>query len=149
MQSIELSIGTNRAFIEYHSELEKELFQKTARELNIEYNKLTINCGKIDENILLFFLLMKIEIKLQKISYHNVDDMLPAVFKSIGKYVQEKNGEKIKEALMVIGIIKKMELNKMSDKSGEDDDRVLAMIKKFSDEIKDGVTAIENNILLS
>jgi hypothetical protein len=148
MQKIELSIGTNRAFVEYQSESEKELLQKTARELNTEYNRLIITCGKIDENILLFFLLMKIEIKLQKIVYYNVDEILPGIFKHISKYIQERNGEKIKEALMVISIIRKVELNKINSTEEKNDDQTITMIKKFSRDIKDNVVAIENNILL-
>ncbi|MDR2778406.1 MAG: hypothetical protein LBB13_02795 [Rickettsiales bacterium] len=149
MQKIELSIGTNRALVEYQNESEKELLQKTAKELNIEYNKLTINFGRIDENILLFFLLMKIEIKLQKVSYFNVDEAMLGIFRSISRYVQERNGEKIKEALMVVSLVRKMELNRIDNGEAKNEDKVLVTIKRFSEEIKANIATIENNILLS
>ncbi|MDR1494985.1 MAG: hypothetical protein LBI29_03045 [Rickettsiales bacterium] len=151
MQRVELSIGTIKASLGYNSESERELILKTARELNIEYNKLIISCGNVDENILLFFLLIKTEIKLQKIDSRNVDEALFNVLKSIGGYIHEKNSTKIKESLVAISIIKKIELNNRYnvDESGKNhENEALLLVNSFIEEIKGNIRTIENNILL-
>ncbi|MDR2777653.1 MAG: hypothetical protein LBB24_02705 [Rickettsiales bacterium] len=153
MQRVELSVGTVKASLGYSDDSERELILKTARELNTECNRLIMSCGNVDETILLFFLLMKTEIKLQKINYRNVDDMLFGILKSIGNYVHEKNSTKIKESLVAIGIIRKIELNSVCGDGKDgidvyDDNELITLIKSFAGEVNGSVETIENNIYL-
>jgi hypothetical protein len=150
---VELSIGTVKASIAYSTDLEKELILKTAGELNTEYNRLIISCGNVEESILLFFLLMKTEIKLQRIDHRNVDNAFFSVLKLLGSYVHEKNSTRIRESLVAIGIIKRIELNRKDNTSYTDKDEysreeLFSAIEKFGEEIKGNIKTIENNILL-
>lgn len=146
---LEISIGTNKSFISYNSETEKESFILVSRELNKEYNKLLIDCGKIDETILLFFLLIKTEIKLRKIDYKKSDDLLLLVLRSISKYIQDKDTAKTKESLVVINMIRKIELEKKIKSNILEEDQNITLIKNFIQDIRSNIEAIENNILLS
>lgn len=146
---LEISIGTNKSFISYNSETEKESFVSVSRELNKEYNKLLIDCGKIDETILLFFLLIKTEIKLRKIDYKKSDDLLLLVLRSISKYIQDKDTIKTKESLVVINMIRKIELEKKINSNIQEEDQNITLIKNFIQDIRSNIEAIENNILLS
>lgn len=146
---LEISIGTNKSFISYNSEIEKESFVLVSRELNKEYNKLLIDCGKIDETILLFFLLIKTEIKLRKIDYKKSDDLLLLVLRSISKYIQDKDTAKTKESLVVINMIRKIELEKKIKSNILEEDQNITLIKNFIQDIRSNIEAIENNILLS
>ncbi|MDR3079150.1 MAG: hypothetical protein LBU15_03870 [Rickettsiales bacterium] len=153
MQRVELSVGTIKASIGYSNESERELILATARELNVEYNRLIISCGNVDENILLFFLLIKTEIKLQSIDQGNVDVALFSVLKSIGGYLQEKNSTKIKESLVAIGIIRKIELNNKSiggesASGGGAESETALLVSNFAEELRGNIKTIENNILL-
>jgi hypothetical protein len=148
-ETVELSIGVNRTTVRCASEQEKDLFLKAARELNGEYNRLIINCGNVEENILLFFLLLKMEIKLRHVTFLNVDETFPGILKSISKYVLDKNVSKLKESLMLIMLVRKLELDQGDKKVFGDDTVLTQLIKKFGEEIRGNIKALENNILLS
>lgn len=146
---LEISIGTNKSFINYNSEAEKESFVLVSRELNKEYNRLLIDCGKIDETILLFFLLIKTEIKLRKIDYKKSDDLLFLILRSISKYIQDKDIAKTKESLVVINMIRRIELEKKFNINIQEEDQNITLLKNFIQDIRSNIEAIENNILLS
>ena len=91
MKQVELSIGTNTAFVDYNDENEKENLISASKELNKEYNKLVINLGRIDETILLVFLLIKTELKLNKVNNRNSDELLDNLLRSISKWTRTDN----------------------------------------------------------
>ena len=148
MQKIELSIGTNTAFVNYNDEKEKENLILASKELNKEYNKLVINIGRVDETILLIFLLIKTESKINKINYKNSDEVFDNVLKSIGKWINSEN-EKIKEFLVLINIIRKIELERKTLLDSNDEDLVIKYLNNFTQDIKAKIETIEKNILLS
>ena len=130
MQKIELSIGTNTAFVNYNDEKEKENLILVSKELNKEYNKLVINIGRVDETILLIFLLIKTESKINKINYKNSDEVFDNVLKSIGKWINSEN-EKIKEFLVLINIIRKRDLERKTLLDSNDEDIVIKYLNNF------------------
>ena len=148
MQKIELSIGTNTAFVNYNDEKEKENLILVSKELNKEYNKLVINIGRVDETILLIFLLIKTESKINKINYKNSDEVFDNVLKSIGKWINSEN-EKIKVFLVLINIIRKIELERKTLLDSNDEDLVIKYLNNFTQDIKAKIETIEKNILLS
>lgn len=148
MQKIELSIGTNTAFVNYNDEKEKENLILVSKELNKEYNKLVINIGRVDETILLIFLLIKTESKINKINYKNSDEVFDNVLKSIGKWINSEN-EKIKEFLVLINIIRKIDLERKTLLDSNDEDAVIKYLNNFTQDIKAKIETIEKNILLS
>lgn len=148
MQKIELSIGTNTAFVNYNDEKEKENLILVSKELNKEYNKLVINIGRVDETILLIFLLIKTESKINKINYKNSDEVFDNVLKSIGKWINSEN-EKIKEFLVLINIIRKIDLERKTLLDSNDEDIVIKYLNNFIQDIKAKIETIEKNILLS
>lgn len=148
MQKIELSIGTNTAFVNYNDEKEKENLILVSKELNKEYNKLVINIGRVDETILLIFLLIKTESKINKINYKNSDEVFDNVLKSIGKWINSEN-EKIKEFLVLINIIRKRDLERKTLLDSNDEDIVIKYLNNFIQDIKAKIETIEKNILLS
>ena len=148
MQKIELSIGTNTAFVNYNDEKEKENLILVSKELNKEYNKLVINIGRVDETILLIFLLIKTESKINKINYKNSDEVFDNVLKSIGKWINSEN-KKIKEFLVLINIIRKIDLERKTLLDSNDEDAVIKYLNNFTQDIKAKIETIEKNILLS
>ena len=148
MKQIELIIGTNTAFVDYNDEDEKENLISASKELNKEYNKLVINLGRIDETILLVFLLIKTELKLNKISSKNSDDILDNILRSISKWIRTDN-EKIREFLVLINIIKKIKLDSGSAQGDSEEDEVIEKMNNFIMDIKGKIEAIEKNIVFS
>lgn len=148
MKQIELSIGTNTAFVDYNDESEKENLISASKELNKEYNKLVISLGRIDETILLVFLLIKTELKLNKISGKNSDEVLDNILRSISKWVRTDN-EKIKEFLVLINIIRKIKLDSKPIQDNSEEDEFVEKINSFIMDIKGKIEAIEKNIVLS
>lgn len=148
MQQIELSIGTNTAFVNYNDENEKENLISASKELNKEYNKLIINLGRIDETVLLVFLLIKTELKLNKINHKNSDEILDNILKSISKWISSDN-KKIKDFLVLINIIKKIELDNKLILDNQEEDEFTKYLNNFIKDIKGKIETIEKNILLS
>jgi hypothetical protein len=144
---INLSIGTVKTIIKYKNEDEKNVFMQVTKELNMEYNKVIMMLGNIDENILLFYLLLKTEIKLHNVKQNDIEDLLFSILRSIGSFIQSKNNEKIKENLAVINIIKKVELGKKVENSTENNDENVVLIDKLIEDIKDDIRNIEKKIL--
>ncbi len=148
MKQIELSIGTNTAFVDYNDESEKENLISASKELNKEYNKLVISLGRIDETILLVFLLIKTELKLNKISGKNSDEVLDNILRSISKWVRTDN-EKIKEFLVLINIIRKIKLDSKPIQDNSEEDEFVEKINSFIMDVRGKIEAIEKNIVLS
>lgn len=148
MKQIELSIGTNTAFVDYNDESEKEDLISASKELNKEYNKLVISLGRIDETILLVFLLIKTELKLNKISGKNSDEVLDNILRSISKWVRTDN-EKIKEFLVLINIIRKIKLDSKPIQDNSEEDEFVEKINSFIMDVRGKIEAIEKNIVLS
>jgi hypothetical protein len=148
--SISLSIGTVKTSIEYKNEEEKNVFLQVARELNLEYNKVVMMLGNIDENILLFYMLLITEFKLRNIKQNNIDELLLFTLKSISNFIQNKNNAndaKVKENLAVINIIKRVELNKKSENVSKKDDESIVMVEEFIENIKNDIRGAEKEIL--
>ena len=148
MKQIELSIGTNTAFVDYNDENEKENLISASKELNKEYNKLVINLGRIDETILLVFLLIKTELKLNKVNNRNSDELLDNLLRSISKWIRTDN-EKIKEFLVLINIIKKINLDNKPTQDDSEENELMERINSFVTDVKGKIEAIEKNIVLS
>lgn len=148
---LEISIGINRSFISYNSEEERETFVNVSRELNKEYNKLMMNCGKVDDIILLFFLLIKTEIKLRRITYENVDNLLLVFLYSIRKYVQGGDLKHIRDSLVVINVVRRIELDRRLEEGfeNEEENENMLRIKNFVNEICSAMETVEKNVLLS
>lgn len=148
MKQIELSIGTNTAFVDYNDESEKENLISASKELNKEYNKLVISLGRIDETILLVFLLIKTELKLNKVSGKNSDEVLDNILRSISKWIRTDN-EKIKEFLVLINIIRKIKLDSKPIQDNSEEDEFVEKINSFIMDVRGKIEAIEKNIVLS
>ncbi len=148
MQQIELSIGTNTAFVNYNDENEKENLISASKELNKEYNKLIINLGRIDETVLLVFLLIKTESKLNKINHKNSDEILDNILKSISKWISSDN-KKIKDFLVLKKNKKKIELDNKLILDNQEEDEFIKYLNNFIKDIKGKIETIEKNILLS
>ena len=163
MQQMEISIGSVKTKVNYNSENEKTLFENISKELNKEYNKITVNLNcNIDETILLSFLLFETGIKLSNLMDEKMEENMFLFIKSISKYIQQNKisvntgyGEKIneiektKEKLIVANIIKKIELNGKNQKSTENQkNEYLLLIDNFAENIKSDIKNLENKILL-
>ncbi len=160
---MEISIGSVKTKVNYNSENEKTLFENISKELNKEYNKITVNLNcNIDETILLSFLLFETGIKLSNLMDEKMEENMFLFIKSISKYIQQNKisvntgyGEKIneiektKEKLIVANIIKKIELNGKNQKSTENQkNEYLLLIDNFAENIKSDIKNLENKILL-
>ena len=97
---------------------------------------------------LLVFLLIKTELKLNKISSKNSDDILDNILRSISKWVRADN-EKIKEFLVLINIIKKIKLDSKSTQDDSEENELMEKMNNFIVDIKGKIEAIEKNIVLS
>lgn len=163
MQQMEISIGSVKTKVNYNSENEKTLFENISKELNKEYNKITVNLNcNIDETILLSFLLFETGIKLNNLMDEKMEENMFLFIKSISKYIQQNKisvntgyGEKIneiektKEKLIVANIIKKIELNGKNQKGAENQkNEYLLLIDNFAENIKSDIKNLENKILL-
>lgn len=163
MEEMDISIGNAKTRIKYDNEEQKNLFSSIARELNIEYNKITVNLNcNIDEIVLLSFLLFKTGMKLCGLLNEKAENDAFLFIKSISKYIQQSrmninmtDGEKIlelektKEKLIAANIIKKIELNSKKSKNSESnaDDEYISLISNFTEEIKSNIKNLENKIL--
>ncbi len=160
---MEISIGSVKTKVNYNSENEKTLFENISKELNKEYNKITVNLNcNIDETILLSFLLFETGIKLNNLMDEKMEENMFLFIKSISKYIQQNKisvntgyGEKIneiektKEKLIVANIIKKIELNGKNQKGAENQkNEYLLLIDNFAENIKSDIKNLENKILL-
>lgn len=163
MEEMDISIGNAKTRIKYDNEEQKNLFSSIARELNIEYNKITVNLNcNIDEIVLLSFLLFKTGMKLCGLLNEKAENDAFLFIKSISKYIQQSrmninmtDGEKIlelektKEKLIAANIIKKIELNSKKSKNLESnaDNECISLISNFTEEIKSNIKNLENKIL--
>lgn len=146
INELDVSIGITKAKIPYNNEEEKLLIEKITKELNIEYNKIIAECNRIDEKILLFYLLFKTQAKF--FQFKNIDDYFHGIFISLHTFLNEKNKNSQNEILVVLNIYKKIELNRKNinipdnNFSGFDEQ----VIKDFILNLQNDVKSLEEGV---
>lgn len=112
---IDIYIGRFKASIKYSSENEKKTLEGISQEINTDFNKLLISFGRVDERMLMFFMLLDLQKKIfEKMGSSDKDDLF-AIFKEVSIFVNQGNA--IENNLILGLIFKKNELKKVTVKS--------------------------------
>lgn len=145
MGEMDVSVSITKARIQYNSEAEKERLQKAMKDLTRESNNIVVKYGKLDEKILLFFLLVKTQAKLIG-NKNNIEELFFAVLDGIYQFISDKN-ENINEVLVLLNIYKQAELNNKKNKNELEDDNK-NVIEDFVNQIKKQIETIKQQIYL-
>ena len=145
MGEMDVSVSITKAKIQYNSEAEKERLQKAMKDLTRESNNIVVKYGKLDEKILLFFLLVKTQAKLIG-NKNNIEELFFAVLDDIYQFISDKN-ENINEVLVLLNIYKQAELNNKKNKNELEDDNK-NVIEDFVNQIKKQIETIKQQIYL-
>lgn len=112
---IDVYIGKFKTSIKYSSENEKKALEEISQEINKDFNKLLISFGRIDEKMLMFFMLLNLQKNIFEKTNSNKKDDLLAIFKEVSIFVNQ--GTVIENNLILGLIFKKNELKKAVAKS--------------------------------
>ena len=64
---LEVYIGKFKTSMTYSNDNEKEVLEEITSEANKEFNKLLISCGRLDERMLMFFMLLNLQKEIWRI----------------------------------------------------------------------------------
>lgn len=154
---IQINIAGINAEIKAKSEEDVKIYYDVIDELNIECNNIIRDFGNIDKSILLFYILLKNETNNFK---KNISSELFFInfFKEIGKYIEEKNNNKIafeekinkiRQNLVVINVIVKFKNAKYGNNSSvETKDETYQLIDKFTNDILNFINIAKNEVSL-
>ena len=163
MLELEITISNITTTIKLKNETDKELYLSVVKDLNIEYNNVCIELGQnIDKTIILFFLLLKTEFKKNEGQPPMV--VILNFLKKICKYIVEKNTTKQSPAeemenikrtrnfLISLNLSERAKLIKNGDRveidSSPVNKEILDLINTFSNDIKDNINILKNELLL-
>lgn len=118
---IDVYIGKFKTSIKYSSENEKKALEEISQEINKDFNKLLISFGRIDEKMLMFFMLLNLQKNIFEKTNSNKKDDLLAIFKEVSIFVNQ--GTVIENNLILGLIFKKNELKKAVAKSNVIDEK--------------------------
>ena len=118
---IDIYIGKFKTSIKYSSENEKKALEEISQEINKDFNKLLISFGRIDEKMLMFFMLLNLQKNIFEKTNSNKKDDLLAIFKEVSIFVNQ--GTVIENNLILGLIFKKNELKKAVAKSNVIDEK--------------------------
>ena len=118
---IDVYIGKFKTSIKYSSENEKKALEEISQEINKDFNKLLISFGRIDEKMLMFFMLLNLQKNIFEKTNSNKKDDLLAIFKEVSIFVNQ--GTVIENNLILGLIFKKNELKKATAKSNVVDEK--------------------------
>lgn len=154
---LEINIYNIVATIKLKNPSEKDLFLSIADELSQECNELSIRLGfNIDRTILLFYLFINLKLKKFGSIIINPADVLLDILSSISKYLIEKDkaNQTIEEKMENINRIRNVLINlillekKNSSSNIENKDSLENIITSFTDDIKNSIELLKNDLLL-
>lgn len=163
MSELEITISNITTNIKIKDPADKELYLSAAKNLNLEYNSACIEVGQnIDKTILLFFLLLKLELNKN----NNLSPIVTILnlLKKISKYIVEKtplrqnpteeleNTKKIRNFLIILNLSERVKILKnkgtYDDVTENLDKEIIDIINGFSDDIKNSINILKNEMLL-
>lgn len=110
-QKINICIGSIKTELNYSNDSEKEILDNCSRELNTEFNNLLLEFGRINDIILLFFLLFRTQQNIFEISNEDYDFF--SILKEISCFLNEKGN--IENQLIIGNIVKRNVLKKLKN----------------------------------
>ena len=163
MSELEITISNMTAVIKLKNENDRDFYLSVAKELNLEYNNLCIELGQnIDKTIILFFLLLRTEFKKNEGQAPMV--VILNLLKKIGRFIFEKNTvrqntaeemeniKKTRNFLISLNLSERAKLIKNGDRIEIDNNpinkEIVDLINNFSNDIKDNINILKNELLL-
>lgn len=110
-QKINICIGSIKTELNYSNDSEKEILDNCSKELNTEFNNLLLEFGRINDIILLFFLLFKTQQSIFEISNEDYDFF--SILKEISCFLNEKGN--IENQLIIGNIVKRNVFKKLKN----------------------------------
>jgi hypothetical protein len=153
-REIKVTLGKTEADVPYSDEKHRALIEKIAKELNVEFNIIKSKSKIANENILLFFLLLKTQGNiLQKTGGFNITndigEFLQKSLYAIASFVQDdkEDKERMNKILVAVNVYKRIDLLTVSSFDNEDGDEK-KQLEGFVSNIKKQIKLMEDKILL-
>lgn len=115
IKEMNIYIGRFRCNMKYSNENEKKVLEEISSEVNKDFNKLLISFGRIDEKMLLFFMLLNLQREIFLISNSESKEDFFETFKCVSMFINQ--GANIENQLIVGLICKKNELREIMKKN--------------------------------
>ena len=136
---LEVYIGKFKTSMTYSNDNEKEVLEEITSEANKEFNKLLISCGRLDERMLMFFMILNLQKEISTTLGKNEDFL--EIFKSVSMFVIQTTNI---ESQLILGIIyKKNELRKIL-KAGNKVNNEESFVEKFNNFVEETIGKIKN-----
>lgn len=136
---LEVYIGKFKTSMTYSNDNEKEVLEEITSEANKEFNKLLISCGRLDERMLMFFMILNLQKEIST-TLGKKEDFLE-IFKSVSMFVIQTTNI---ESQLILGIIyKKNELRKIL-KAGNKVNNEESFVEKFNNFVEETIGKIKN-----
>lgn len=136
----ELYIGRVRASMQCVDENEKRILEEITAEANKEFNKLLISFGRLDERMLLFFMLLNLQMQITKATGKNAD--LLEIFSNVLNFV--KPSTNIERQLLFGIIYKKNELRKILKSGKKFENSEANIVENFNKFVETTISKIKN-----
>ena len=136
---LEVYIGKFKTSMTYSNDNEKEVLEEITSEANKEFNKLLISCGRLDERMLMFFMILNLQKEIST-TLGKKENFLE-IFKSVSMFVIQTTNI---ESQLILGIIyKKNELRKIL-KAGNKVNNEESFVEKFNNFVEETIGKIKN-----
>ena len=136
---LEVYIGKFKTSMTYSNDNEKEVLEEITSEANKEFNKLLISCGRLDERMLMFFMILNLQKEIST-TLGKKENFLE-IFKSVSMFVIQTTNI---ESQLILGIIyKKNELRKIL-KAGNKVNNEESFAEKFNNFVEETIGKIKN-----
>lgn len=136
----ELYIGRVRASMRCVDENEKKILEELTAEANKEFNKLLISFGRLDERMLLFFMLLNLQMQITKTVGKNTDFI--EVFSNVLNFI--KPSTNIERQLLFGIIYKKNELRKILKSGKKFENSEANIVENFNKFVETTMGKIKN-----
>lgn len=136
----ELYIGRVKAVMQCVDENEKKLIEEITAEANKEFNKLLISFGRLDERMLLFFMLLNLQIQITNVIGKKVDFI--EIFSNVLNFV--KPSTNIERQLLFGIIYKKNELRKIIKSGKKSENSEINIMENFNKFVEATINKIKN-----
>ena len=135
---LEVYIGKFKTSMTYSNDNEKEVLEEITSEANKEFNKLLISCGRLDERMLMFFMILNLQKEIST-TLGKKENFLE-IFKSVSMFVIQTTNI---ESQLILGIIyKKNELRKIL-KAGNKVNNEESFVEKFNNFVEETIGKIK------
>lgn len=148
-------IGKCKIDLNYSSESEKELLETFSRELNTDLNNLLLDFGRLNDSILLFFLLFRTQKEIFDLSGDEYN--FETILKEVSCFLNEKSN--LDNQLILGNIVKKNILKKLKKEKSKESNpiapkilpkqEVIGLIETFNNLVINKIKKLEKNISTS